>query len=67
MPHMTGPEAIQAIRKLGYTGMILGVSGVIDDDANQFIEAGANLVLCKPLTLSALWKALRGTNFFDDR
>ncbi len=67
MSHMNGPEAIQAIRKLGYTGMILGVSGVIDDDSNNFIEAGANLVLCKPLTLSALWKSLRSTNFFDDK
>ncbi len=66
MAQMTGPEAIKAIRHLGYTGVILGVSGVMDEDANQFIEAGANLVLCKPLTLTALWKALRSTSFFDE-
>ncbi len=66
MPHMTGPEAIKAIRHIGYKGMILGVSGVMDDDVNLFIDAGANLVLCKPLTLSALWKALHGSSFFDE-
>ncbi len=65
MTHMCGPEAIKAIRKLGYTGMILGVSGVMDDDVNLFMEAGANLVLCKPISVGALWKALRGTNFVD--
>ena len=66
MPNMNGPAAIEAIRKLGYTGMIVGVSGVMDDDVNYFVQAGANLVLCKPLTLTALWKALRGTTFFDE-
>ena len=66
MPKMIGPDATSAIRKLGYTGKILGVSGAMDDDVHHFIESGADLVLCKPITLTALWKALRGTNFFDD-
>ena len=66
MPVMTGPEAIEVIRKLGFTNTILGVSGVMDDDVNRFIEAGASLVLCKPISLAGMWKALRGTNFFDN-
>jgi CheY-like chemotaxis protein len=65
MTHMNGPEAVKAIRKLGYSGMILGVSGVMDDDVHYFIESGANLVLCKPISLAGLWKALRGTSFFE--
>ena len=60
MPGMNGPDAIAAIRDMGYTGVIFGVSGVMDDDANHFIEAGAHLVLYKPITMAALWKALRG-------
>jgi CheY-like chemotaxis protein len=67
MPNMTGPLAIEQIRKLGYEGMIVGVSGVMDDDVNHFIQAGANLVLCKPISLAALWKALRDTDFFDNQ
>lgn len=66
MPAMNGPEAIAAMRKLGFTGMIVGVSGVMDDDVNDFVKAGANLVLCKPITLNALWKALRSTDFFQN-
>jgi hypothetical protein len=45
--------------------MILGVSGVMDDDVHHFIDSGANLVLCKPISLAGLWKALRGTDFFN--
>ncbi len=65
MNHMNGPEAIKAIRQMGYQGMIVGVTGVMDDDVDLFLDAGANIVLCKPVSLAALWKALRGTNFFD--
>lgn len=66
MPHMNGPDAVALIRQLGYTGVILGVSGAMDDDVHHFIDLGADLVLCKPITLTALWKALRGTAFFED-
>lgn len=64
MTSMNGPTAISAIRKLGYEGMIVGISGLIDDDVEDFMQAGADLVLCKPITLASLWKALRATNFF---
>ena len=64
MPNMNGPVAIEIIRNLGYKGVIVGVSGVMDDDANHFIKAGANIVLCKPITLGGLWKALHGTAIF---
>ncbi len=67
MPQMNGPQAIKMMRdQLGYRGTIVGVSGVMDDDVNHFIDAGANLVLCKPLTLVALWKALRSSNLLDE-
>ncbi len=66
MPNMNGPVAIEAIRRMGFKGMIVGVSGVMDDDVNHFVQAGANLVMCKPITLAALWKALRDTTFFDE-
>lgn len=67
MPNMIGPDAIEEIRKLGFNGMILGVSGVMDDDVHRFVQAGANLVLCKPIALTAMWKALRSTGFFNEQ
>jgi CheY-like chemotaxis protein len=63
MPVMNGPEAVKKIRQLGFTGVIVGVTGVMDDDINTFVDAGADLVLLKPISLDALWKALRSNKF----
>lgn len=53
MPNMDGPTATQAIRALGYSGPILGVTGnTLDSDVTHFIQCGANAVLPKPFDLS---------------
>ena len=52
MPLMNGPSAIQAIRNIGYTGKIIGLTG--NHDAVSMIEAGADIVLLKPVTLTQL-------------
>ena len=58
MPIMDGPTATQAIRALGYSGPILGVTGnTLGSDVNHFIQCGANAVLPKPFDLS-LFKVL---------
>jgi len=55
MPHMCGPAAVSIIRKLGYTGLIFGVTGNTDSsDVENFIQKGANRVFSKPLDLNFL-------------
>ena len=55
MPNMNGPDATRAIRKLGYTGPILGVTGnSVEADKNIFKDAGATVVLIKPFKMAML-------------
>ena len=57
MPKMNGPEATRAIRELGYTGPVVGVTGnALHDDKLKFIHAGAKHVIIKPLKMNALLK-----------
>ena len=55
MPNMNGPDATYEIRKLGYTGLIIGVTGnTILCDIEHFKLSGANDVLAKPLNMEKL-------------
>jgi CheY-like chemotaxis protein len=59
MPVMTGPEATVRIRALGYTGLILGVTGnALPEDIEMFTKCGANAVLTKPVNTDLLVKLL---------
>ena len=59
MPIMTGPEATARIRALGYTGLILGVTGnALPEDIEHFTKCGANAVLTKPVNTDLLVKLL---------
>ena len=59
MPEMTGLEASKALRKSGYPYLIIGLTGnVLEDDIQDFVEAGADLVLGKPLQVASLNKIL---------
>ena len=72
MPNMDGPTATKLIRDMGYTGIILGVTGnALPDDVALFISKGANRVLLKPVsrdtiltTLSAELKTSTPSFFF---
>jgi len=60
MPVMDGPAAIREIRNLGYTGLIIGVTGnVLPCDQDVMMRAGANLVLTKPVDADRLKAVLR--------
>lgn len=60
MPVMSGVEAVDCIRKLGYTKWIIGVSGnALEDDIELFLSAGVDLVLAKPLTDMHVRKLVR--------
>ncbi len=63
MTKMNGPQAARKIRKLGFTGPIVGVTGLVDEESDEFIKRGADVVLCKPVNLPAIWKALRSIEF----
>ncbi len=62
MPKICGVDACQMIRNLGYSNMIVGVTGnVLPADIAAFMRAGANKVLGKPLNLNDLDDVLNGT------
>ena len=51
MPNMMGYEATKLIRQIGFTGVILGVTGnALESDIQQFLQFGADNVIVKPLT-----------------
>jgi len=55
MPIMNGPNAAEAMRKAGYTGLLIGITGnIMASDRTEFITAGANHVLNKPIRLRDL-------------
>ena len=59
MIRMNGPEAALAMRKNGYRGYIIGVTGnVLAQDMNQFVQCGADFVLTKPVKQEQIKKAL---------
>ena len=61
MPVMGGIEATAKIRELGYTGMIVGVTGDITaEDNKRFLESGVNDVMLKPLLLPHVESILIG-------
>ncbi len=53
--HQGGPQASSALRKEGFDHLIIGVTGcAMDDDVSDYINAGADLVIGKPLTMRAI-------------
>ena len=52
---MHGPEATVELRKAGYTGAVIGVTGnVLQSDVDHFLKSGADAVLAKPLNIPKL-------------
>ena len=48
-------EATKQLRKAGYPYLIFGITGnVLDDDIYEYLDAGADMVLGKPLQATAL-------------
>jgi CheY-like chemotaxis protein len=52
MPNMDGPSATKALRALGYTAPIFGLTGnALDSDVDHFLGNGADRVMAKPFNL----------------
>ena len=55
MPNMDGPTATSAIRGLGFTGIIIGVTGNhLPEDVLRLTMSGTNTVMSKPLDIDSL-------------
>jgi CheY-like chemotaxis protein len=55
MPLMDGVTATKTLRAMNYPFLIIGITGnVMDDDLCAFLEAGADVVLLKPVKLTSL-------------
>jgi CheY-like chemotaxis protein len=55
MPRLTGDGAIRRLRGNGFTGFVAAVSGdSLEGERRDMLAAGANVVLPKPLTRSAV-------------
>jgi CheY-like chemotaxis protein len=63
MPVMNGIEATRRLRAAGFDRLVVGVTGnVMDDEVREFVDAGADAVLAKPIkaaTLVALLEHVR--------
>lgn len=60
MPGRSGPSTCRVIRQLGYKRLILGTTGDASDKVKcDFISAGANEVMIKPINISLILKVLK--------
>ena len=60
MPVMDGPTAIAEIRKLGYSSVILGLTGnALLSDRDTMLKAGADGVLLKPMNVDLFRDTLK--------
>ena len=61
MPNMDGPTATKMTRTLGFSGLIIGLTGnALPEDIATFLSHGANKVLTKPLDFALLDSAING-------
>ena len=62
MPTLTGPVTAKLLRALGYTNLLIGITGnSMQDDVEQFYDAGIDYLFVKPfskLQLDSLWKLI---------
>ena len=59
MPVTDGPTATSEIRKAGFTGVVIGLTGnVLESDMDFFRSHGANTVLTKPFDVKAYDQAV---------
>ena len=55
MPNLTGELLSKILRGIGYTGMIIGITGNgLEEDKERFLENGADFVFTKPFTKDKL-------------
>lgn len=64
MPVLDGVAAARALRERGYAGVILGITGdAMAKETEEFLAAGINAVVHKPVTQAALLGKLHDVGF----
>jgi len=52
---MSGPDAVSKLRGVGYSGLIIGVTGnALEEQIQEFIRHGVNDVVVKPVDIHKL-------------
>jgi two-component system, NarL family, capsular synthesis sensor histidine kinase RcsC len=60
MPRLRGVDAIRILRAENYRGLVIGVTGnVLKEDLVEFLNAGCDDVLAKPVDVKAIIEALK--------
>lgn len=60
MPEMNGVEATKIIRKNGFKNLIIGITGnIMDNDEDDFLNAGVDMICEKPLKYENIKKITR--------
>eukprot|EP00602_Paraphysomonas_sp_CaronLab_P005235 CAMPEP_0185037546 /NCGR_PEP_ID=MMETSP1103-20130426/32118_1 /TAXON_ID=36769 /ORGANISM="Paraphysomonas bandaiensis, Strain Caron Lab Isolate" /LENGTH=487 /DNA_ID=CAMNT_0027575573 /DNA_START=1011 /DNA_END=2474 /DNA_ORIENTATION=- len=60
MPNMSGIEACKIIREMGFGGPIIAVTGnIVPEDVEEFLAAGADKLVGKPMKLDTLVTTLQ--------
>jgi CheY-like chemotaxis protein len=60
MPKMNGLVCTGKLRELGFTGLVIGFTGnAMQEDVDEFLTAGADLVFPKPLKMTHLDSLLK--------
>ena len=61
MPRMSGPEAAKEMRRMGFRGKIVGVTGnALKEDIDAFISHGVDAVLPKPIDVNDFRRIANG-------
>jgi CheY-like chemotaxis protein len=59
MPKMCGVEVVQCVRDLGLPTLVVGCTGnALQEDQEEYLAAGANRVLSKPIHQSSIEEVL---------
>ena len=55
MPVLSGVDATRELRAAGYRHLIIGCTGnVMEEDTEEYLEAGADMILAKPMRINQL-------------
>ena len=53
-------DAVRTLREAGYVQLVVGVTGnILDEDVDNYLVAGADMVIGKPVKMTLLKKLLR--------
>lgn len=68
MPVLKGRDAVKEMRRLGFTNPVLGVTGnALQEDIEDFVANGVNVVVLKPLTAFKFKEAMIDLGIYDPK